>query len=733
MSLLESLAKGPDRKRPEAWLVWASAFETQGKHEEALRILDEATTPEAAGDHVQLRVARAMVLARQGKGQAARDVLSTGRDRIPKGEQPELSKAVGNLSQELGDRDGARAAFLEWSRQVPESPEPAFALLSLAQATGDPEAARLGSEILRGIGGDSEPFGLAAQALDLLRPDPARPGVPSTEKLALAERLLDQLQAAAPQLSIGHLLRGSLLEYRNQLEPAAKEFDLARKDPGMPQALVGLVGVLTKLKKYDELAKLQKEYESLTDPAKKSAAAVGFDRISAVAALKSGDKERAEAYVSKIVEQLPDSLEARSNLARLLDEMGKPREAEAALQSLVDRRPFDPSAWVALITFQALRGQPGDALKTIEQVRTRYKGERLELLIARCHWVAGDLIKAESGFAAALAKRPEDSNTLHDVGEFDKANGKLADFESILRRAMKLNPAPPWASRELALLLSSKNDPAIWAEAWSLVELGAKTSSDSPEDRLLRATVLARSPDGARRAEAAPAMAALARDLPASNKVAIEARVRLSQALLDSNQPAEAELFIAPLADDVVRNDPTALAISAQALARSGKVQEAKNRLARLVAIEAKSPRLSSANAWVLHAEGKSSEAIAGLEDALPGLDNTAASEQIALLLFDQAKKYGDAKAIQPMARKIAARWPRTVYLLAQIQLDEGKFDERLASARSAPRGAGFAPGGDPRRGQPWPSLAEMIRATSRRSIRWPKWLVPRLPRPSMS
>src|SRR5206468_2530396 len=154
-----------------------------------------------------------------------------------------------------------------------------------------------------------------------------------------------------------------------------------------------------------------------------------------------------------------------------------------------------------------------------------------------CHWVAGDLTRAESDYAGALAKRPEDPTTLHDVGEFYKSNGKVAEFESILRRSMKLKPAPPWASRELALLLSTKNEPASWDEAWSLVQPGSKTSSESPEDRLLRATVLARSPDSTRRAEAAPAMVALARDLPASNQVAIEARVRLAQALLDSDQP----------------------------------------------------------------------------------------------------------------------------------------------------------------------------------------------------
>ena len=184
------------------------------------------------------------------------------------------------------------------------------------------------------------------------------------------------------------------------------------------------------------------------------------------------------------------------------------------------------------------------------------------------------------------------------------------------RRRAKLQDLP-WASQSLALRLSSSKDPAAWSEAWSLVEHSARTAGESPEDRLLRATVLSRSPDLARRGEALSAMVALTKDLPASNGVAIEARVRLAVASLEANRPAEAEAFIAPVALDAGRPNPMALSLSVEALARLGKAEEASARLDRLVAVEPKSPRTLASRAWVLHARRDQPEAIAVLEEAV--------------------------------------------------------------------------------------------------------------------
>lgn len=689
VELLGQSARGPDRKRLEAWITWARMLNALGRRDEALGALADASAPDAAGDHVKLRTVRAAMLAQAGQGRAAREVLEKDRGRIPRGEWAELSHAEGDLARLLGDREAARAAYLEWSRQIPESPEPGIALLGLGRLFDDDEASRLGQQALLGVGGDREPYGLVARVNDLLRVDRARPGPPSAEKLDQAERLLADLELVAPQLPAGFLLRGILLEYREKLPEAATAYRSAMKDQAMPQALVGLVGVLTKLKRFDELTSLQKRFEDQSVLSKNAQPAVNFDQISAAAALKLGDKGRAEYYASKIVEQLPESPEARAALARLLDQLGKPREAEATLRALVDRRPDDPAAWVALVTFQAIRGEKGDAAKTIEQARAKYKGERPEILLGRCFWLAGDLDQATRQYAAGRAKRPDDLGTLAAVADFDNATGRLGAVESVLRRALKIDPSAAWAARALALRLSGSGDPAAWSEAWSLVAPGPKTSGDSPEERLTRALILARSPDLARRAEAVAAMSALANDLPATHAVAIDARLRLSQSLLDANRTAEAALTIAPVAESR-QADPGALAIRAEALARSGRPDEAQAPLDRLAGLEPKSPRTAAVRAWVLLARGKAEEAGAAIEAGVAEAESAPEGEGACLALFGLARRMGRAEVLGRLADRIAARWPRDAYLVAQIRLDRGQHAEALAACRAA-LGAGSA------------------------------------------
>ena len=81
----------------------------------------------------------------------------------------------------MGDRETARAAYREWARLAPLQHRPWAGPDGLGELFGDPEATRLGIESLRAIGGDREPFGLAWQALEFLRADPAHPGPPAEE------------------------------------------------------------------------------------------------------------------------------------------------------------------------------------------------------------------------------------------------------------------------------------------------------------------------------------------------------------------------------------------------------------------------------------------------------------------------------------------------------------------------------------------------------------------------
>ncbi len=699
--LLRKSVEGSGKKKMEIWLTYAGALDRLNRGEEALQALERGSAPDAAGDHDKFRIARARLLSRLNRAQAARDVLTLDRDKIPKSERPELAHALGELCRELGDRDAARAALAEWSKQVPDSEQPGLALLAFAQSYNDDEAAKLGLEALRTLGSELEPYGLAARALELLRIDRARSDAAelavATDKAELkrldeADRLVNQLTIDAPQLAVVPMLQGMILERRGKLDEAIEAYRKSVKDGTMSPGLSRLVELLSRRERFDEIAQLKAKYESKANLDGTPSLITSFDQVLAAVALKLGDNKRAEQAVAEMVRAQPESLTATASQARLLSSLGRNKEAEAALRQLALRKPTEPTPWVALVAFRAQHPDLGELNRLIDEVRIGYKGVHPELLIARCRWIGGDVAGAAKLFDAAVAQNGGDMATLRDSIEFDSAIGRNKEAEVKLRKALKVDPKATWVSRTLAITVSSKPDRASWQEAWSLIKPGAPGSGEAPEDRLIRATVLARSPDSSLRDQAAPALNALANDLPASNPVAIEARIRLSKALLETvpSRTVDAARVIAPVANDLDRPNGEALAISIEALARSKDVAAASKHLDRLAALEPKSPRTAASKAWVLQKSGKPGEASAVVEAAYNEAEGMTNGETFALAFQDLMVKLGLNDGALKLARRIADKWPKDAWVLARTQVDAGKVADAIKSCQVALKAGEF-------------------------------------------
>ena len=695
LTLLRKSVQGLGKNKVEIWLTYAGALDRLNRVEEALTALDQASAPDAVGDHASLRIARARFLARLNRGQAARDVLTVGRDKVPKSERPELAHALGNLCRELGLKDEARAALADWAKQLPDSAEPGLALISFAQAHNDDEAARLGLEALRALGGDQQPYGLAARALELLRVDQTRSNstelyVPTDptelKRLDEADRLVTQLNTDAPQLPVVPMIQGLILERRGKVDEAIDAYRRSVKDATASPALARLVELLSRRGRFDEIEQLKAKFESRASKDGTPAILTSFEQINAAVAVKLGDNEKALQAVTDMVKAQPNDLSTRINQARLFVRLGKNKEGEATLRQLAALRPGDAAPWLALISFRAQHMDLGDANKLVDEIRLGYKGPHPELLIARGRWISGDVAGATKLFDMAIAQNGDDLTTLRDAIEFDDANGRTKEAEVKLRRALKVDPKATWASRTLAMILTGRPDRSAWQEAWSLIKPGAPGSGEAPEDRLVRATVLARSPENAQRALAAPELAALANDLPASNPVAIDARVRLAQALLDYNQPAEAAKMIAPIAEDTDHPNPSALAISIEALVRAQDTPTAQKRLDRLKAIEPKSSRTAASTAWVLQGSGKPDEATAVVTAAYSEVEGTNGGEPVALAFQDLLVKLGLKDGAMKLAQRIATKWPRDAYVLARTQFAANNVAEAIKSCETALR-----------------------------------------------
>ena len=686
VELMLKATQGPDREKQDVWIDYADILLKANRVDDAIKVLDQAAQPGNAGDHATFRVSKARIHAVLGHGQLARDELTRNVEQVPKSERAALLQGLSDILKEMGDRDGARTALVDWARIEPDRPMAALALLSLAQVNNDDEAARLGLAALKAVGGENEPYGLAASVVELLRTDRDRPDAPiDPAKLDQAELLVTKLQAEAPQLAIGHYVRGIVLERRNRPAEAIAAFRLAIKDPANPAAMTKLLLLLTKEKRYAEVDDLKRIYEqqmvATNQPDEISAR---FDRLATEASLRYGNKDRAEQLLAQLVQSRPDDPEVRAKQAVLLNNLGKKEEALATLTDLVKRRPDSSEAWTALVSYQNLMVTPGEAARTVDRLVKEYKGDRPEVVLAKCRWIVGDIPAATKLYDSLLARAPADVITLKSIAEFNESQGRSLECERALRLILKLEPAASWAARILAIRLTSGTDESAWNEAWSLVAPGSPCYGETPEDRLIRATLLARCPDKARREQAAPMLSQLAEDLPVTNLVGIEARVRLATALLEFDRASEAVRFIEPLANNPTQVNPLILSLSAEALARSGRVDDAQLRADKLATIEPKSTRTLNAKAWVLFAKGKTAEAASMIEVSISDYESKSNGEEVCVSLYDLLMKFNQPELTERVARKIASRWPKEAFLVGRVQLARKDFSGALDSAGQA-------------------------------------------------
>jgi tetratricopeptide (TPR) repeat protein len=673
LSLLEKALAGPDRTRDDLWLCLSNGLAVQGRLDEAERVLERGSAPDQAGDHASLRIARANLLLQAGKGRAAREVLTRGVETLPVAERIEVARTRAKILRALGDKASARQACLDWAKLAPREPDAGLELLELSRQHGDDEAARLGLELLRAVGGENEPYALAARALDLLLSNRTMTET-RTARLEKATALSQKLMSLAPKLSVARLIRGMIMERSHRIEEAIADYLAAVDGKTAEMALSRLTPLYTKLKRFDDLAALQKKLNP----------SVGIDQMAAQMAIEQGEKAVAEKLIAGLGEGQADGFRVSAVQARLLHQLGKPEAAEETLRSLLEQAKDQPDPWIDLVMFQASQGASAAVAETIERATAEYHGERPDLLIARLHWVAGNRDVAARLYDQATKLHPEDLLTYQFACGFAEATGQIDRAEALARRALGFRSCSSWAARTLALMLSKRADPASWKEAWALVAPGGPGAGETPGDRLLLASLMTLSPDPARRLEATPALTALIADLPTSNPVAIRARVDLAALLFQAGKPAEAARYIAEATEESLPSDPTNLAIAIELLAKAGKPDEADQRLSRLAAVAPGSLQVTSGRAQILQATGKADEAIQTIEDAASAAEKAPDASAKHAFFFNQLLNMKQPEAAERLARKIARLWPQDACVLADFLATRGRTDEALDACRIA-------------------------------------------------
>ena len=676
-ALLEQATRH-DKREADLWTAWAAALDQLNKPQDALRVLEQAAAPDAAGDTAALRIARARLLTRLGNGKQAREALVRGDENLKPADRPLVWAELGRMLQQRHEDDQARKAFQKYAELLPDDPAPQLELMNLALAAGDRDAALKAMDALKKITGPTGLYYRVASAQDLLRETPegqSEDPAARAARYAQAEKLIDEIEQSAPQERYAYLMRGLLHERRGETSEAIASYERGLVHGGGDAAIARLVPLYTAEGRFEDL-------KALRDGQTAKAAAI--TELGAMEAFRRGKKEVAEQLAEQLVAGNPESLDAHVWQARMLNSLGKPEEAEKTLRDLVSRHPEDAGPWLALIFFQIGRKQNDAALNTVEQMKSKIKfkeGDLPEFLYAQCYRAAGDTAKAEAAYKKALEAAPTNPNVVRALFELAVTTNQAAEAEKTLRDYLAKAPGQRWAVRGLAVFLAEHpKDAGSWQTAWDLIK-DAPASGDTAEDRLARAMVLLRHPEkSAKYGEVETILTQLLDDVPADRPAAVTARNLLQNLYLAQGKKDKAHDLAAIGAADL--SNPRALALYIENLIRDGKLDAAAAQLKRLTALAPDDILTLKLRAFLLNAQKKHGEAVALLQHAFDQHADSAGGEascrEIVVMFgaLDGPPPIDDPKAGTALAERLAKRWPGSSWMLARILQHQGKVSE---------------------------------------------------------
>jgi len=642
-----------------------------GRTDQALQVVGKAMDPKAAGDRGVLRIQRANVLAALGQGREARSALIRDIGRLSPGDQDEVWGFLVLFCHDLGDPDASRSAYNDWTRQLPDDPRPKLALLEMEIAANDGSAIRIRLESLRPRDERGELTWRLAQARERLwersnivvskedRPSQAESKKKRQALLKEADTLVESVLHDIKIDPTALLLRAHILKEEDSIKLAEDTYRQAWAR-GNTAALLSLVKLLVEQRETKE-----KELEQLlnVDTSKY------IDKIVSLVFLERGENDKALRIVEQSLSEKPG---IQPWQIVVLDMLGEKEKAESVVRALAEQSGV-LDWWLNLVRRQVERGQASVAEKTIAEIKRRVKVEQPELLEAECRRAAGDWPAADRAFSETLNHYPNVVKVQMRAAEYFQERGRNDRAQECLRRVLSQDPNDRVARHQLARLLAAQTErPDAWKEALEL--LGPeRPGTDTPEDRLARATVLLRSGDKARMKEARALLEALAADLAIMDPRGVSARILLTRLLLVTSQPEQAGRVIEETALSGI--DPESIALYGETLLQTGKFSVLDKQLKRLEKIE--QGRQLEANLriqMILKQKSSGQAAAAALEETYLERERSPGGETFGRLAFARLLGMGpDALEVaERLGRRLARHNAALSWMPARVLVNRG-------------------------------------------------------------
>ena len=735
----------------QLWSSLADLAEGSGNHTAALATLQEAR--QRLGDRVDLRLAIASLWSRRSDQRSAQvqalDELRQGEEMLPVDDRIRLWRGLAAAYSAIGQEDRAGAIWQRLAKEQPDDLGVRVALFDRAIQARNPSAAEGQLNEIRRLEGNDGVFGHYCHARLMILQVQHSPG-----NLAPLSQALDDLDKAAairPNWVRVPLARGIVLELLGQPETAVNEYQrtiltMSAREPEITDRLLRLLVAQERVAEAAQIVrKLQDERVPLSNELQRLAIRISY---------ASGDPTRAFEMARSVI---PESSTDPAQLVTL----GEMRwvngeDAEPTFRRAVSLDPARAPARAALILYLAGTGKTDKAEVAMKEAAEALPAEQATLVLAQGHEALGHADLASKYFQKALTAHSDDIATLRAVARFHLAGGRQDEAVPLLERINQIagsTDAAASARRMLALITASRGGRQGTVKALEMIGKG-----QSPSDIRTRARVLAALPSRARRKEAIALLEGLvSRRVSNADDLAVLAQLheddgdwsrarerhlelislrgkdpivlaRFVVALLGHGQTDEAEAYLARVTP-LAAGQPFLFELQARCLLARGKTTQAASVLTgfaqgdarrlepiamlleqlgladaaermhrQFVATQAgQNPRAVLALAGFLGRQGRTKEALDGLEPAWATCPPEMVSSAGAIILF--AAKVDDKEQFERIALRLEQaghEHPDKVSIafdLANVRMLQGRFTDaeaifRAVHARDKTQGA---------------------------------------------
>jgi tetratricopeptide (TPR) repeat protein len=447
-----------DPSQVENYAGLGLAYASTGRTSEAEATLQKATEVKPKSLDALLNLGR--YYFSQHRLAEAETAMRAASEADPRSTLPRILLA--KIYMEGGKLPDAERLCLELKSIAPDDPDGYGALASFYEATGQKEKA---AAELRAL--------MAAKPKDAAIKAHLTSALIDLTRIEEAARLNQELLSANPGDPQALASKGRILIAQQKYAEAKTALDQAvRSDP---QSVAGhyFLGVAENALGLSELARASFARTLELSPGM-------ADAVVALAELtaRSGDYDNALRLANEALRKNPDSTLAYVIAAKASIAKGNASQAEALLQSALDRDPVFLPALEAMLDVQARQGRAQEALRRVSGLASQHPSNaKLYFLLGVGYLKQNDLDRAEASVKQAIAIDRKTPDAYSVLGEISRARGAFEQACTWYRAAIEEKPKKVENYMALEGILERQGK---WEEAKLLAEHAHSLDPASP-------------------------------------------------------------------------------------------------------------------------------------------------------------------------------------------------------------------------------------------------------------